>query len=581
MARKPSQETTIVTPAQADAAEVRIPASLNTGPGAWARGVAKIKSGAFVEGRKNNYGGSLDPTAADDQTQNYGSGSLFLRTSGLVRAWLASAVPTGAAIWHRIAFWDDISDVGKSNLAADLDPPPGTMFTQDALSYPSFAKQDYQIVDCAGNLATPRVTISGSAPVAGKSCHWKNCPGGQKPDNAIQGDTWEGPLLGGRLVSEQGGSALTLGPALVGKDIRGINVTKLTITLAADSVSSYDVDVPFEVFRKNAVIELRAGAGATINGVANARLEINAVNAVARVRKDGPNSWWVEMTPFITELEAGATFRYPVAFDATAPGGRAWQLVTDGGIDYYDVTLTGIDVSGNVSVDTVDLTVKKILVVGPGGGGARVSTSSAAGGASGGQVDEQTDVLLAVGNHAFSFMAPGAEKTSTGNGNSGTGPAVFKSTSCTFGVGGRAFTPANNGYHGGGAPTASTNTTDPAGGTGTSGRNGGNGNGTNADVQANRAGGGGAGAGGPGGNATDTGTGGPGGDGFLAFDGQRYGCGSPGTGQAADGTSPTGIANYGSAGLSSDTAAAGQAGKPGCIKFRILASDLAGEPEAV
>lgn len=515
-----------------------------------------------------HYSGAGEPGSS----QNFAAGYSLL-SRGRDTATGISYECIGDGVWRADLLAEDFGAAAFSNLFEDLETPTTVAAAYPVSTFLQRSQQDFVYQDIGGDINTPRPIVQ-----FGTRVIWSG-NAGIRPTNALDIDLWEDYPRGVRPTYVFAGTSLEISADLNGFDIRYINTTPCTVELVSSSVASIDINSPTKHMRDGTgAVRIKAGAGTTLNGVSGALWGIVDQWGYAETRRisaETGTAYRIDKTPMVEPLASLATVRGPT-------GVMTWELIEYEGEDHYEVTLTGVTVSGNLTVTTADVTAKKVLIIGCGPGGTKSTSTGAPGGASGAQVVEQDDVLLAVGDHAFDIGAPGPAVTSGAGGGTAGGSTTFKTTTCVGGENAPQSGNANNGdFHGPGGGSATTNTTDPTGGTGTSGRNGGNGNGTNADVQANRAGGGGAGAGGSGGNATDTGTGGDGGVGFLAYDGERYGCGAPGAGQTAFGTSPTGIENFGSAGLPSIAPTNSGAGKQGAVKVLFLAADLAGEPELV
>jgi hypothetical protein len=592
VARKPSEEDTII--ADADTNTVRVPASVETSPGVWDPAVIVLGSAAQMDEldfataaqgaladtalqtagtvhQKRSISSAVDPTVTDDTSEGYHVGQTWINTDTDTEFTLMDDTE-GAAVWEQTAKTSSLSEMAFTGDINDGIIALGTVITYNDDRYVKPNTQDHVIIDCNGDINKSRTTTAGAISTTQRA-HWRNNPGGERPTNAAAIDVWDGPVFGVRLTSTLSGSTLTLGPTLVGTDILCTNATKTVITLPSDATASYDINAPFEIIRDNAVVEFKAGSGATINGVSNGRFEINTQFARAHIRKTAANTWRVDPGDHLTALAAGAELTYPVAAGSH----------TIVGSDYV-VTLLGSEttgtVSGSVTVSGSDLDVW-LLQVAPGGSGAKVNASSGGGGGSGGQVIEDTSLTLSAGTgtFAFSIETPGAGQTTNSTAGNNGGSTVWNGVTAAGGRGGPVAAVGVNGYNGSGGSTNSG--TSNAGGTGTGGFNGGNSFGSGTSTL--RAGGGGGGSGGAGSDGT-SGMGGAGGQGFesaITGTALRYGAGGGGASPSGQGADGTGSANYGSASGGRAGGGDSTAGKRGAIILRFAIADCASEPQAV
>jgi hypothetical protein len=584
MARKTSEETTLITPAQADAAEVHVPSARKTGPSSWARGVSRIKSGAFFEGRKNKFEGDVDPTAGDDQTQGYGIGSIFLRTTGLVGAWFAGAVPTGAAIWNRIVLWTDLHPVALNGAYNDLEGLPGlgSASQYNDTRYAKNGELPVEVVNCNGDPNTPRPPQY----LLSQVVVWTGLDAGEIPAFMGPNDLFLGQPGSVENYNLQEGTTYT--PSIL--DIYGErplwanNTSAMTVTLPANADVSAPVGWKWPVLRLNTGdVILRAIAPVTINGVSG-RFKITNQGDEVVVRKIGPNSY----------RTFGAVEQLANLSVVTYPAGNELTTITEGGVDYYLLKILGSETSGTtitgeIGISGADLPVWRLYQA-AGASAGRTRTS----GASGGQTDEDETDLLEIGAIAFSLGGPGAGVTTASTDGSNGGDLVVNGVTYQGGrrgVSNNVNTPKPGiaGFNGSGAAYQTNASSDVGLGGATTGGGfeGGNSAGSASGLRASGGGGGSGGAGGDGNNTT--GKGGKGGDGRFSLieggAGKYYGAGGCGDGEVSAGDPGLGVDDYGAgSGARSDpTLNAGNTrpGRRAAIIYRFRVSDCASAPSAV
>lgn len=232
----------------------------------------------------------------------------------------------------------------------------------------------------------------------------------------------------------------------------------------------------------------------------------------------------LDRIPTIEALGVDVIYDNPYTAYLYVPTGAVLTDYTDAGINYRQVELNGI--SGTVAVTIGAATLLNSAFSGTGATGGRSSTGAVApGGGGAGQVKEQTNLVLPVGDYALTLPKGPQGPTSGGsnyNGLDGLTANLLNSASAIVltalgGGGGDAGAGASNGKGNGGGGGSYTDNLPKPGGTAASGGFPGGASNTSS-ANSNRAGGGGGGAGGAGGNGVDatapTGAG-HGGDGGL------------------------------------------------------------------